>query len=258
MRTIRILARLTALLAIISITDCAFARSNVLGVEGSFSPDGQKVIALTFDDGPGPYTDLLLDALLERNARATFFLFGQKVTDETAPLLLRMRDEGHCIGSHTYSHARLTELSNGDISIELERADNVIRAVTGSSPALVRPPFGSYDDRVVNACARPVILWSLDTRDWQLHEPASVCHNILASVKDGDVVLLHELEKSSLDGVIAAIDVLMDEGYSFVTVPELFGMRGIELLPGNYYHDACSISGNILPLEGGEGQNATG
>ena len=205
---------------------------------------GDKLIALTFDDGPGYYTGRLLDALSKRGAKVTFFLFGQKVNDETAPLLIRMLEEGHSIGNHTYSHARLTTLSCGDIRLELEMTDKAIRKAAGITPELIRPPFGSYDDRVIAACNRPVILWSLDTRDWEIDDPKIVCANIVNNVKDGDIVLLHELKKSSLDGVISAIDILTEKGYTFVTVPELFEMRGIELIPGKHYHRAYKSSGD--------------
>lgn len=197
-----------------------------------------KLVAITFDDGPGPYTDILLDELAARNVKATFFLFAQKVDDCTEPLLLRMQEEGHCIASHTYSHARLTSLSNPQIAQELEKADEAISQVTGQSPQLIRPPFGAYDQRVIDACGKPVILWSLDTRDWELDNPETVCQNILGAVQDGDIVLLHELKRSSKDGVIAAIDVMIEEGYHFVTVPELFRLRGIPLEAGRHYHDA--------------------
>jgi len=203
-------------------------------------PQG-KVVALTFDDGPGPYTDALLDILSERGAKATFFLIGNRVTPETAPLVARMTNEGHSVGSHTFSHTRLTLLSNRDIQLELEKTDNAIKNVVGITPYLVRPPFGSYDDRVVMAINRPVILWSLDTIDWKLNDAETVKENITKHVKDGDVILLHELKQSSLDGVAAAMDTLLKEGYTFVTVPELFSQRGIELTAGMHYHDACDI-----------------
>ena len=195
-----------------------------------------KMVALTFDDGPGPHTEQLLDALAARNAKATFFLFGKKVTPETAPLLIRMLAEEHEIGSHTYNHTRLTTLSDDDIRRELDLTDKAIIEAVGIAPHLVRPPFGSYNDRVVAACNRPVILWSLDTRDWEMHEPQAVCQSITRNVKDGDVILLHDQEKSSIDGVIAAIDIMLDEGYTFVTVQELFDSRGVELVAGKYYH----------------------
>jgi peptidoglycan/xylan/chitin deacetylase (PgdA/CDA1 family) len=198
----------------------------------------EKLIALTFDDGPGPLTGALLDALSERGAKATFFLFGKNITEETAPMLLRMRDEGHCIGSHTYSHARLTELSDENISIELKRNDEVIKKITGEAPVLVRPPFGSFNDRTVSACGKPVILWSLDTRDWELDEVGPVLRNILNVVCDGDVVLMHDQKENTIKATIAAIDVLKKEGYRFVTVPELFAARNMELLAGQCYHGA--------------------
>lgn len=215
-----------------------------------------KVVALTFDDGPGPYTGQLLDELAARDAKATFFIFAEKITGDNAFLVRRMAQEGHCVGSHTYHHARLTTLTNSQIWQEMDLADRAIAQAAGSPPQLMRPPFGAYDQRVIDACGKPVILWSLDTRDWELHDPETVCRNILDFVQDGDIILLHELALSSKDGVVAAIDILMEDGYSFVTVPELFQLRGIPLEAGKHYHDARQ-AGNNCEYSGEESGNVS-
>ena len=204
---------------------------------GPLSPP-KKLVAITFDDGPGPHTGDLLDELKERGAKATFFIFAQKITPENTPLIKRMDADGHCIGSHTYSHTQLTLLTNEEIYQEVKKADEAIAEIIGYAPKLLRPPFGSYDKRIIEACGKPMILWSVDTRDWQVHDPNKVCRRILDTVQDGDIVLLHDLKASSKDGVIAAIDVMLDEGYSFVTVPELFESRGIPLVSGSRYYKA--------------------
>ncbi len=197
-----------------------------------------KLVAITFDDGPGPYTGQLLDELAARDIKATFFVFGSKIDEKTVPLLRRIAEEGHSIGSHTYNHARLTALSNAQILAEMSKNDECIAGVTGQIPELMRPPFGAYDRRVINSCGKPVILWSLDTRDWELQDAKTVCKNIVNNVQDGDIILLHELDLSSKEGVVAAIDILAGQGYNFVTIPELFRLRGITLEAGKHYHDA--------------------
>lgn len=109
---------------------------------------GEKRICLTFDDGPSEYTENLLDGLAERNAKASFFLIGNRV-EKYRKTVLRMKEEGHTIGQHTQNHADLTKISEQEVREEINSANEAIMRITGERPRYVRPPFGEYNDRIV-------------------------------------------------------------------------------------------------------------
>lgn len=148
------------------------------GVYSHCARGGQ--LALTFDDGPSQYTGHLLDLLLKYNVKATFFVLGENVTNsKRRNCLRRMRDEGHVIGSHTWSHPDLTTLSDEEIEAEMTRTNELIEEVTGLRPIFMRPPFGATDARVTGVLNRlgfKVIKWNLDTMDWahQLRDPGLI------------------------------------------------------------------------------------
>lgn len=196
----------------------------------------EKRIAFTFDDGPGDYTSPLLDSLAERGAKATFFIATNRVTTKNADLIRRMDAEGHEVANHTVSHSKLHLLTTEQIRKEVADADEVLRAITGKTPGLLRPPYGNFTTRVLGAIEKPAIVWSIDTRDcFDNKDPQGIRNFILERVSDGDIILLHEWGEYSKDGALSAMDALAEQGYRFVTVSELFAAKGIALESGRYY-----------------------
>ena len=128
---------------------------------------GEKRICLTFDDGPSEYTENLLDGLAERNAKASFFLIGNRV-EKYRKTVLRMKEEGHTIGQHTQNHADLTKISEQEVREEINSANEAIMRITGERPRYVRPPFGEYNDRIVLDTDMVFVTWSYSSLDWEI------------------------------------------------------------------------------------------
>jgi peptidoglycan-N-acetylglucosamine deacetylase len=179
-------------------------------------------IALTFDDGPGPYTAEVLDALASRRSAATFFLQGVAVS-RNRDLLIRMRDEGHQIANHSWNHPDLRTLPAPEVSDQIARTSAAIESITGEAPSVFRPPYGGYDDNVLGAAGLPAILWSLDTNDWQKPGEAELLERAVGKATPGDIVLLHDVHRSTALAASQIIDGLLARGFTLVTVEQLLG-----------------------------------
>ena len=195
-------------------------------------------IAITFDDGPHPtLTPILLDALKERGIKATFFLLGQEV-DRHPEIVARMHEEGHSIGNHSYRHPRFIDIGRQAIINEIESTNRSIKTATGSVPTLLRPPYGLRNSTVLDVARymdMSVVLWSVDPRDWDHRNAPLVRDNIINYAVDGSVVLLHDIHETSVEAAIMAIDVMIERGYVFVTVEELFLLSELTLQAGKEY-----------------------
>ena len=193
-----------------------------------------QYIALTFDDGPSPETtEHLLDGLKERGAHATFFLIGEQI-DGMEDVVTRMRDEGHQVGNHTYSHTRLDRGSAAGLG-ELGKADAQLCEALGEGEYWVRPPWGFVSDTIKKSVSVPLIYWSVDTEDWRSRNADLIAHTIVENAQNGDIVLLHDIYSESVDAALRAIDTLSAQGYQFVTVEELFSRCGVTPLSGHFY-----------------------
>lgn len=214
------------------------AAAPVTATPAEEAPDCAQVrcVALTFDDGPGEYTDELLDTLAEHDARATFYLLGSQVGGHREEVR-RMAEEGHGIGNHTWAHADLTTLSADRIRDDLARTDRAVAEVTGERPRSMRPPYGALDDTAREAIPHPMVLWDVDTLDWQHRDGDRMREIALDGVRDGSVILFHDIHETTVEAVPELLDDLASQGYHFVTVSELFG-DGLE--PGTVYTDARS------------------
>ncbi|MBQ6823424.1 MAG: polysaccharide deacetylase family protein [Clostridia bacterium] len=194
----------------------------------------KPMIALTFDDGPGKYSKEFADLLAEYDGHATFFVLGVNVPNfaENVKYVYEMGNE---IASHTHSHKDLNKLSESAIQEELDKASEAIYEAIGAYPTLVRAPYGNANSKVMKVIDGPMIKWSVDTEDWRSRDAQAVKNELLKNTKDGDIILLHEIYKSSLEGLRLAIDDLADQGYQFVTVSELMRYRGVEPEVKHYY-----------------------
>ena len=194
---------------------------------------GNKVIALTFDDGPGPYTAHLLDVLDQYGAKATFFLIGSKVSSQ-ANVVRSIHARGHQLGNHSWSHPELPKLPINQIAGEIDRTNDAIKQATGVTPAILRPPYGAVNGVVLEQLrARDMssILWSVDTRDWADRNSDIVCSRAVAGARPGAIILMHDIHQTSVGAVPCILSALKQQGYSFVTVQGLLG----NMAPGAGY-----------------------
>ncbi len=178
-------------------------------------------IAITFDDGPRKSTtEKLLDGLKERGVPATFFLVGKNI-EGNEQLVRRMHDEGHLIGNHTYSHVQLSTLSKSKAYAEVSDTNDIICSITGEKPKYIRPPYGTYSNKLLMEINMTPVLWSVDPDDWNTSNAAEVVRDVVENVKCGDIILLHDIYDSSVAAALEIIDRLKAKGYVFVTVDQL-------------------------------------
>ena len=197
----------------------------------------EKLVALTFDDGPsGRFTRALLQGLQERDVQATFLLCGYRM--EQYPTLTRqIMAAGHEIGLHGYSHKAMNRMTQCQIATELEKT---LALLPESCPvAFLRPP-GGQTSAATQAAAKAkglsLLSWSVDPRDWAVRDPVAVETAVLDEVQNGDVILLHDMSDSSVDAALAIVDRLKSKGYRFVTASELARLQGVTPVPGMLYN----------------------
>jgi len=188
------------------------------------APSKSKRIALTFEDGPHPlYTSLILDTLKSRDQKATFFLLGNRAV-EYPELTIRIANEGHLIGNHTWSHPQLTRLSNEELLNQIDKTNTSIFNLTGFVPTLYRPPYGIYNENVITLANRPAILWSIDPLDLKYKDSDYITNYILDHAFDGAIILLRDTNPYTTQSLSAIIDGLERSGYEIVTVDELLNL----------------------------------
>lgn len=191
-------------------------------LEGKDEPAESKgKIALTFDDGPHPlYTKPLLDGLRERDVKATFFLMG-KNAEEYPQLVRQMKEDGHLIGNHTYSHLQLNHSNAEQFKQELEHTSSLLENLTGETPEFVRPPFGTWEKKFEEELNMFPVLWTIDPLDWCSNNADCIARNVIAKARENDIILMHDQYPSSVTAALRIVDVLQKEGYEFVTVEEI-------------------------------------
>lgn len=199
--------------------------------------EGKMLVALTFDDGPSPSTTpALLDILSKKNTLATFFMLGS-MAENNPDIVKRIEREGHEIANHTMYHQNLVWLSPEEIQSDINASKAVFSNIIKRTPALTRPPYGNYNDVVSSIVNTPLILWSVDTLDWQNRNPETILNITLNQVHDGAIILLHDIHPTSVEAVPAIIDALRKRGYEFTTVSELAGIRKVKLSAGEGYYN---------------------
>ena len=214
----------------------------ITGIQPSGTPDisGEKLIALTFDDGPyGEVTNRILDvveAYRDQNVHVTFFALGSQV-DKFPKTVLRAKELGCEIANHTYDHNNLTKIPTQEMISQVEDAADLVEHITGERPKLVRPPYGAKNDDVYAAVKYPLILWNIDTLDWKTKDTDSTVAAALGA-GDGDIVLMHDLRPETAAAVEKIVPQLLEQGYKLVTVSEMFEAKGIELTMGKSYRKA--------------------
>lgn len=204
--------------------------------DGKYDETKQRpMIALTFDDGPGEYTEELLNCLVENNAKATFFMLGQNV--EAYPeIAKKVSDAGMELGNHSYSHPDLVTIGAEAAAQQVSNTDAALKAATGFEATVMRPPGGSFNDSVKAAIDHPLIIWSIDTRDWATKSEDQTYQVVMDNAQDGSVVLMHDIHEWSVKAAIRMIPDLIAKGFKLVTVSELAEAKGKTLQSGNAYY----------------------
>lgn len=191
-------------------------------------------VALTFDDGPGSFTDRLLDCLEKNQSKATFFMVGEEI-NSFPDTVKRMEEMGCELGNHSYTHTDFTTLSTDDMSAEIAGVDELLVNLVGHGATVVRPPYGSVNDSVRATVGTPMILWSIDTLDWETKDAQQTVDTVMENVTDGSIILMHDIFSTTVDAVEMLVPQLISEGYELVTVHELAEKKGIELQTGITY-----------------------
>lgn len=208
-------------------------KGKMVSSEGAVDPN-KPMVALTFDDGPGPKTMELLGYLEEYNARATFFMLGQNVP-RYEEAVKKMVEIGCELGNHTYNHKDLAKLSIDEMKKQIQDTNQAVKDATGQNVTVMRPPYGSVNEKVEENVGLPMILWSIDTLDWKTRDAKKTVDNVMENVQDGDVILMHDIHAETIEAAKELILKLQEKGYQLVTVSEMAQARGIALGTGKRY-----------------------
>jgi peptidoglycan/xylan/chitin deacetylase (PgdA/CDA1 family)/putative cell wall-binding protein len=201
-------------------------------------PDCSRLacVALTFDDGPSAHTGRLLDTLDARNVPATFFVVGQQV--DARPLTTRRaHNEGHSVENHTYSHPQLTTLTLAGQQSQVDRADSAIGRAGVPRSTQLRPPYGSWNSNT-RRLGKPLILWSVDPRDWDGRTASQIRSHVSANTRSGAIVLMHDSVSATVDAVPGIITDLRARGYTLVLVEDLVP----SMQPGDVVYSRSNVT----------------
>lgn len=179
-----------------------------------------KVVALTFDDGPTKYTKEILEILKENDACATFFVIGNKV-EIYKETMQQMIFYGNEIGNHSYNHKWLTKLTEKDLKEQINQTQNVIHSVTGFTPTLIRPTYGSISSKLKKQIPLEIVMWTVDTSDWKYKSVDRIVKEATKKTKDLDIILMHDTHQRTVEALKKIIPELKKQGFKFVTVSEL-------------------------------------
>lgn len=206
----------------------------------------KKMVALTFDDGPHESNTRKILSILEKyNARATFFLIGYQVP-EYPDIVLDEFNAGHEIGNHSWNHGYASNLSPSEQIDQLSKCNEAIKQATGNYPTVFRCPGGETSATYQQYANMPIILWSIDTRDWDTLDTDSTVNSITSVIEekgldlDGDIVLMHDIHEPTVPAVERICKYLSDKGYLMVTVSELAHYKGVEMQNGKIYNSFYS------------------
>ena len=210
-----------ALLADGALAGAAFAVANRQPSAMQSSAVRPLQVALTFDDGPHQTcTPALLNGLKQREVKATFFLMGENIAGKE-PLVQRMQEEGHLIGNHGYRHIQMTKEEAEQACADIEQTEKLIQSITGKRPEYLRPPYGDWNEQLECRVNLTTVLWNVDSLDWKFQNTDRIVRRVEKDVKDGDIILMHDIFPTSVEAALRIVDDLQKRGYEFVTVEEL-------------------------------------
>lgn len=193
--------------------------SETVSKDDNLDNSDKKFIAFTFDDGPGKYTSELIDTLELNNSSATFFMLGNRMKYNT-DIVKKVYNSNSEIGTHTYSHKRLTSLSNDEIYNEINSSEIIFNDITGDHLKYLRPPYGSYNDHIKDL-GYNIILWNIDPKDWLTRDSKKIYNSVLNNACDGCIVLMHDIYPETIEAVKMLIPTLNEMNYEVVSISNL-------------------------------------
>ena len=195
----------------------------------------KPMVALTFDDGPQPSVgNRIMDCLAQYGGKATFFMVGERVGSYKTEVQ-RMVAEGHEVANHTMNHKYLQKLGAAQIQAQVNNGNDAIQAACGVRPTLLRLPGGNHNAAVLANAGMPMIQWNVDTLDWKTRNADKTVAAVLNHVKDGDIILMHELYGATGDAVARIVPELHKRGFQMVTVSQMAAAKGRSLEAGKLY-----------------------
>lgn len=205
-------------------------RYNLFGATNPTQVDvNAPMVALTFDDGPSANaTQRILEVLNENYSHATFFVVGTNA-EKYPELLAEIASNGCELGNHTYEHKDLTKLDLAGREEQIDLVNRAVNKATGEDTTIVRPPYGAYDEDVLNELQVPVALWNLDTEDWSSRNAQVIVDNVMSQVEDGDIILMHDIYDSTAEAVELLVPMLKEQGYQIMSVSEMAHYKGKDL-----------------------------
>ena len=195
-----------------------------------------KAVALTFDDGPSRANDgRIVETLQKYGAHATFFVLGDRARVDGD--ILQMYLAAGCeIGSHSWNHPQLSKMKWDEIERQLSKTNKTVSKLTGGYQIqLLRPPYGSISNTMRKKLDMPMILWSLDTLDWKTRNTKKIFREVRKEVKDGDIILMHDIYSTTADAVEKVVPWLQNKGYDILTVSELKERKRKTIVGGSAY-----------------------
>ncbi len=202
---------------------------------GRYIDPSKPMVALTFDDGPQTSVgNRIMDCLAQYGGKATFFMVGDRVPSRAAEVQ-RMVAEGHEVANHSMNHKYLQKLGAAEIQAQVVKCNDAIEAACGVRPKIMRLPGGNHNATVRANTHMPMIQWNIDTLDWKTKNADKTVAAVLGNVRDGDIVLMHELYSQTGDAAVRIIPELVNRGYQLVTVSEMAAAKGYTLEAGKLY-----------------------
>lgn len=179
-----------------------------------------KVIALTFDDGPSIYTEKIIEYLYNNDCVGTFFVLGNKVSNYKNTLIKSI-SYGNEIGNHSYDHKWLIKLKKDKMFEQIEKTQEIIKKETGYTPKILRPTYGSVNNTLKKITDLDIILWNVDTLDWKYKSINKIVIRATKNLKDGNIILMHDVHKRTFLALKKIVPIIKEKGYKCVTISEL-------------------------------------
>lgn len=193
---------------------------NYMNEDGSIIDNNKKIIAITFDDGPGNYTSSLIDILNNNKVKATFFMLGKNIANYQ-DVVKKASDSKMEIAYHSYAHKSFKRQKIEEITSELEESNTILKNITGEGFKYIRPPYGAINQEIKDAINYPFILWNVDTMDWRYKDIEYLYNYTLENIKDGSIILFHDIHKTSVETIEKLLPELYVEGYQVVTISQM-------------------------------------
>ena len=197
-----------------------------IGKQQSIIDPTKPVVALTFDDGPSRYTEEILETLRRNEVCATFFVLGNKVEDYQEVLKKSVSYHNE-LGNHSYNHKWLSRLPINSLKEQIEKTQQVLQETLSYQPKYLRPTYGSVNDRIRKNTELKIVLWTVDTKDWKITNVDRIIEKATTNIKDGDIILMHDIFERSSQALEEIIPILKEQGFQFVTISELEEVKKI-------------------------------